>query len=339
MSLPEYVVINGKQVKVSSLPPAIRNSIVKAQTSPTGFLGSGSSANIKTSDPLRLKGLYDIMNDASRKPRERIRAREILINSGVKGTSLHLGGATPEVIKQLEFSRDNQKFSEKKIPIQNTITQKIKEGIVLGNSSTRPAKTKEVAERTFAIQQDFTKAKSQEVRDLLDSPEFIQLKQQGTQGGTVNTLEAYNQLLNSKGIAVPKFEAEIVNELAQADIIGETQTAQNINRILEQAGFGSVSTQVSLTPSGAGQLSGLQTNEALNGFQEQVNDIVVGSSAFGSGGGASDVRFTDLPSLAGLPAIEEEGGQGSIFDILLNPFVLLGVGAVILLLVFAGGKP
>jgi hypothetical protein len=280
--------------------------------------------------PSSLERLHNIMNDVTKEPRERIRAREILIKSGVKGTSLHLGGATPEVLKQLQASKSQQNFSEKKTALESQIQKKVAQGIVLGNSSTRPELSKQVAERTFAIQQDFTKSKSAEVRNLLDSQEFINLKQQGTQGGTVNTTEELNKLLNAKGIAVPRFEAEIVNELAQSDIIGEQQTAININRILEQAGFGGVQTTVS-----GGTLGGLESNEALGDFQTQVNEVVAGSSAFGSP--TSDVRFTDLGALGGLPApLEEEGG--SIFDILLNPFVIMGIGAVILLLVLAGGK-
>jgi hypothetical protein len=152
------------------------------------------------------------MNDPLQSPRSRIRARESLINSGVKHTSLHLGAGTPEVFAQLQASAGQQNFAEKQADILNQIQLLEKKGVVSGNSSTRPQLSKQVAERTFAIQQEYTRQKSQQVADLYTSPEFIELKQAGDSDGG-STFTKFQSLLNQKGISAPRFEMEILNEL------------------------------------------------------------------------------------------------------------------------------
>jgi hypothetical protein len=305
-------------------------------------------------------GINALLNNPNLSPREKARIREQLIASGAENTFLHLGAPTPEVVKQLTESAEQQNDVQKKFEILKQTQQLIDErGIVLGNSSTRPELSKQKAQQVFGIQQEFTKLKSQQVADALASPEFQAIKQAGTQEGTVNTTQALNDLLNRKGIAVPKYETEIVNELAQADIQGDFQTSQNINNILSKAGF---TTSVSVQD---GLLSGLETNPILQGSQEQINQVISGAPSVDSFQGVSfnskalqdgssislnkgltgassilastalpssisDIRFTDLPALAEAQAEGEGAGVGGgILGLLLNPIVLAGVAGVI----------
>jgi hypothetical protein len=340
MSSIEFVNLNGRQVAVSSLPPAIRDTIIRNANNPLTQSFEKFTPNPDSRTPNqdfrqlneRNLALLQTKLASASSPREMMKLREQAIKAGVKGSSLHLGGATPEVLAQLQKSRDQNNFLDKKQSIQKTIDQKVKEGIVLGNSSTRPNLTQQTANRTFAIQQAFTDAKSAQVRETFDSPEFQLLKQSGDSTGF-----GFADLLNAKGIAVPKHESLIVNELAQADIQGDFQTAQNINRILEQSGF---TDKVSVTN---GQLSGLESNPVLSSTQSSVNAILTGAPSilgtdlgFGNIDPTSDLRFSDLPALD--KPLEEEGfnGGAGILGLLTNPFILLGIGAIILFAILAG---
>lgn len=332
----EFVNLNGRQVAVSSLPPAIRETILRNANNPLTQSFEKFTKNPDSRTPnqdfrelnQRNLALLQQKLSSAKTPREQIRLREQAIKAGVKGTSLHLGGATPEVLAQLQKSRDQNNFLDKKQSIQRTIDTKVKEGIVLGNSSTRPNLTQQTANRTFAIQQAFTDAKTAQVRETFDSPEFQLLKESGDSTGF-----GFADLLNAKGVAVPKHEALIVNELAQADIQGDFQTAQNINRILEQSGF---TNKVTVSN---GTLSGLESNPVLSQTQDSINAIISGSPSIlastGAGFGNLDpnLTFADLPSLD--QPLEEEGfnGGSGILGLLTNPFVLLGIGAVILFII------
>jgi hypothetical protein len=308
-----------------------------------------------------MAGIQALLNNPNLSAREKARIREQLIASGADNTFSHLGAPTPEVVKQLTESAEQQNDVQKKFELLKNTQQLIDErGIVLGNSSTRPELSKQKAQQVFTIQQEYTKLKSQQVRDALDSPEFQQIKQAGTQEGTVDTTQALNDLLNRKGISAPKYETQIVNELAQADIQGDFQTAQNINQILAKSGF---TEQVTVQD---GLLSGLQFNEVLAGSQEQINQVISGAPSVDSFQGVSfnskalrdgssisintplqgsssilastqlpssisDLRFTDLPALA--QAQEEEGatlenGFG-LLGLLTNPIVLIGIALVV----------
>lgn len=356
MADPVYVNLSGKKVLFSSLPEGTQKALRNIQA---GKTASGTKSLItvqKTLGERREKGTlvkapafggslsqaFEIMNSASFTPRERMKAREQLIKAGVKGTSLHLGAPTPEVLAQLQKSASQQNFQEKRTDIENQIKLLEKKGVVSGNSSTRPELSKQVAERTFAIQQAYTQQKTDQVRALLDSPEFLQLKQSGDASGA-STFTKYQDLLNQKGISAPRFEMEIVNELAQADIQGDVVTAQNIQRILERAGF---TDSVSVASDGAGttQLTGLEDNPVLSGFQDQLNLVITGApslSAFGDGtfgDPISDLRFTDLPELGGADVDTEDTAGSGILGLLTNPFVLLGIGAIVLFIILLGGK-
>lgn len=351
MALPEYVNINGKLVRTSTLPPAIQKSVSnvtqgltpsgqnpltqaknftgKSKIAPSlvGILGSGSSSNISTKDPTRLKQLFDIMSSDQFTPRERIRAREILINSGIKHTQLHLGAGTPEVIAQLKNSANQQKFPEKKQAILQQIQELEKQGIALGNSSTRPELSKTTAERVFKIQQAYTQSKSKEVRDVLDSPEFKQIKESGGDIGGFGL----SDLLNAKGVSAPRYETLILNELAQKDIQGDNVTLSNINNILNRSGFTNT-----VTFTDKGELAGLENNPLLDRTQSTINQIIGGAGALGDLGiPTSDLRFSDIPALQEQIDESEDSTGSGILDLLLSPIGLIVIGVIAVLLIFA----
>ena len=270
-------------------------------------------------------GIQALLNNPKLSPREKVRLRAQLEAVTGKTVNLHLGSPTPEVIKQLEFQKSIQRDPIKQKDLEAQIKALNQRGVVMGNSSTRPAESRESALRTFQQQKAVTKQVGEQVRLVLESPEVQASKQAG--GG----IEFVNQELNRKGIAFPTFQREIINELAQVDIQGKTQTEENISRILDRSGI--INSQISLTPKGTLE-SGNSSSEILNPLFERINGLIEG------------VPNIDQPFLQGDPEfIPPEDQPAGILDklisLLSNPLVAIiaFIGFIILVLgVSSAGK-
>jgi hypothetical protein len=321
--LPEFVNIGGKRTLTSSLPPALRESIARSQISaPQPFLKNIVDPNSRTKN-LDAKIINDqnlaILSQqlaGASSPREAIALRERAINAGVKHTSLHLGAPTKEVLAQLNASKSQQNFQDKKISLSSQIEALEAKGIVAGNTSgdLGQARSRAKAQQVFSIQQQFTKAKSGQVREVLDSPEFSIIK---AEGGDVQGFDLAG-LLNQKGVSVPKFQTEIVNEIAQA-------------QILQRSGF---TNQVTVQN---GVLSGLQDNPLLSDTQSTINTILTGTPI-------TDFGFTSTDPLGGFDTGFFGGGE-SLQDVTeadgagiaqFLPFIIIGAVGIGLLFILRG---
>ena len=332
----QTVNLNGREVLLSSLPPAIRDAVLKnSQSSASAFLPNVVNPDSRTKN-LDAKIINDqnlaILSQqlaGASSPREAIRLREQAINAGVKHTSLHLGAPTKEVLAQLEASKSQQNFQDSKISIQSQIDGLEAKGIVAGNTSgdLGQARSRAKAKQVFSIQQQFTKAKTGQVRSVLDSPEFSVIK---AEGGDVQGFDLAG-LLNQKGVSVPKFQTEIVNEIAQADIQGDVQTQQNINQILQRSGF---TNQVTVK---SGILSGLQDNPLLADTQSTINTILTGTPI-------TDFGFTSTDPLGGFDTGFFGGGESLLDETDADgagiaqflPFIIIGAVGIGLLFILRG---
>lgn len=315
---PVFVSLSGKQVLFTSLPKGTQDALRKANIEQT----------------VTLSKTLDTFNSPFSTAREKIGARETLIKSGVEGTALHLGAPTKEVIAQLQASADQQNFSDKRDPIIRQIQELEARGIVSGNTSGKigQAQSKAKAQQVFSIQQQFTQAKTGQVREVLDSPEFAMIK---AEGGDIQGVDLAG-LLTLKGVAVPKFQTEIVNEIAQADIQGDVQTAQNINQILSKSGF---TEQVTVKQ---GVLSGLQANPILADTQSNINKILTGTPITDFGFVSTDPLEGLTPQGLGFFGAGESLPEATDadFDIkTILPFIVLGVIAIAVIFLITRGKP
>ena len=305
VSIPQFVNLNGRKTAFADLPKGTQDALIKrAREGDQAILnvlsqGSGTSNEISfTADQVigsQLSGtqktnlINKIVSNPQLSPREAIRIRERAINAGVEHTNLHLGSATPEVIAQLMASRDQQNFTEKRSTLQSEIDTLTDKGIVQGNSSTRPLTTQLSAMETFRRQQGFTKAVTSQVRTVLDSPEFLQAKESGA------TQEEINQLINSNVTPASKSNSAIINELAQADIQGDFQTARNIERILALEG---IITPVKVTQDSSALGASFTTSDSASQLPQlsQFQTILAGGL---DTSGISSNEFDD-PTILGL---------------------------------------
>ncbi len=264
--------------------------------------------------------------DPSLSPREAIRLREQLINAGVKGTSLHLGAVTPEVLAQLKASEKQNNFTTSKAQIRkNTNLAISKNGLGLGNSSTRPELTQQTAKKVFKIQKDYTQQVGSQVQGAYASPEFQAIKQGGSQGGKVNTNELFANLLNNMGIAVPTYHRAIITELAQQDIQGKQATEQNISRILSNQGFPAV--DVKITDQGT-----LNTGSAGGDLLPQIISSING----GISGGQIGSGELPSPTYGFDETAQDNAGGSGILGFLKNPIVLIVLVGIVLAILFRG---
>lgn len=306
VSIPEYVNLNGKRTAFADLPQGTQDALIKrAREGDQAILnvlsnGSGTfretsfTADQVISSPLsgtqKTNLINKIISNPSLSPREAMNIRERAINAGVEHTNLHLGQATPEVIAQLMASRDQQNFTEKKTNLQSEIDTLVDRGIVQGNSSTRPVQSQLTAMETFRRQKGFTKAVTSQVRTVLDSPEFQQTKQSG------GSLEEINHLINSNVTPASRSNSAIINELAQASIQGEDQTARNIERILSAEGI-TTPVNVKLDDSSLGAT--FTTSESASQLPQLQQFQTLLSGGFGDTG-LGNTEFTDEPTILGL---------------------------------------
>lgn len=259
-------------------------------------------------------------------PRQRIKLREQLIKAGVKGTSLHLGAVTPEVLAQLKASEKQQKFFEKKVDLRKLTNLAVSsEGLGSGNTSgaVGQARSRVKAQEVFAIQKAFTKSKGKQVQDVFSSVDFKTIKEGGTKGGTVKTFTSFQELLNKRGVAVPTYERAIVTELAQQDIQGKQSTEQNISRILSNQGFPTV--DVKITDQGT-----LETGSAGGEFLAPIiKSINAGLTGITDTGLPSPTFGFDEPT-----GEESQVGGFDIMNLLKNPLVwviILGIIGLVLI--------
>jgi hypothetical protein len=305
VSIPQFVNLNGKKTAFADLPKGTQDALIKrAREGDQAILnvlskGTGTSTEINfTADQVigsDLSGtsktnlINKIIQNPQLSPREAIKIREKAIKSGVEHTNLHLGQATPEVLAQLMASREQQNFTEKKTNLQSEIDTLVDRGIVSGNSSTRPLQTQLTAKETFRRQQGFTKAVTGQVRTVLDSPEFALTKQSG------GSIEEINQLINSNVTVASRSNSAIINELAQAEIQGEDQTARNIERILQAEG---ITTPVNVKLDGSSLGASFTTSESASVLPQlqQFQTILAG----GLDTTGIDTQFADEPTILGL---------------------------------------
>ena len=248
-------------------------------------------------------------------PRERIRLRESLIKSGVKGTSLHLGAVTPEVEAQLRASARQNKFIEKSSEIRKSKDLAVNTfGRASGNTSGAKgqAQSRANAEEVFRLQKAFTQAKGTEVMKNLQGSQFQVLKQKSSSGNLAG------EFIASKGIAVPTFQRELVNELAQENIQGKKVTEQNISRILSTSGFGDVPVSIN-----NGVIDVGTSNEILKPIIEQINGVFSGT---GQGTGLDFIPSFPDPTITG----GEEGVSDNGLLKYLPYVIIIGVVLVVI---------
>jgi len=281
------------------------------------------------------EGINRLLSNPNLSPRERVRIREQAIKAGVKGTSLHLGQATPEVINQLEKSKSQQKRPEKAAVIQQQIDVLKSQGIVTGNTSGAEgqARSKANAQAVFRIERKATESKNIQVRSALQSPEFIALKEKGVKG-------ANTTVLNQRNIAFPKVQTQIINEVAQVNIQGKTATQSNINSILEKAGLA----PHSITITDRGTLEGTPNTSKI---VQEINSILdVGNTGIGSDSAGVDNTVHEITDPITNLVNGDQGDQGTssgiadlINKIISNPLTLAVVGFAVILFVYASTKP
>ena len=275
-------------------------------------------------------------------PREAIRLRERAIQEGVKGTSLTLGAVSPQFISALESQRDIQNFPEKRAELQREIDLLNSSGRVatVNTSDLTRDESRQRANEIFNKQQGTTLAVNNQVINVLNSPEFQEIKERG------GSQDEVNNLLNKQGVTFSRSTQAIVNELAQADIQGDATTASNIQSILSREG---VTTTVTVrqdeTPLGAS----FQVAESARPIVEPIqvilgnipstagiqtfrpDEIIVGTtgtSVLGTGGSVSSGGgFGGVVSDVG-SVVDEAVGQTGI-----SPLVL-GIGVIGLAILF-----
>jgi hypothetical protein len=229
-------------------------------------------------------------------PRLAIRLREEAIAKGIKGTSLTLGSISPTALASLEMQRDIQNFPEKKAELQREIDLLKSEGRIatVNTSELSRDEARQRANEIFRKQQGTTLAVSSQVRTVLDSQEFQEIKARG------GSSEELANLLNNQGVTFSKSTQSIINELAQADIQGETQTSNNIQAILEREGVStSVNVRLDDSPLGAS----FTTSESAQQITQPIQTII-----------------STIPSLAGIQTFTPEG----------EPIVQGGLGSTVI---------
>lgn len=283
----------------------------------------GTALQRKQKNDALLKQYYLAMRKA-KTPREMIRVRESFLKQGLKGSYLHLGAVTPQVEAQMKFSEKNAKFPNKRAEIRKGLNLAVSTfGRGIGNTSGAEgqARSRAKAQEVFAIQQAYTKAKGQQVQKVYESLEFQKIRQGGSQGGTVSTFEAYQDLLNKQGVTAPKYESLIINELAQVDIQGIKSTERNISNILEGQG---ITVPISIVyNTGTPQLKTGSGNDYVSGVLDGIN------SGLANDGSLLPSNFIEsiLP-----PEDIPEGSKGGILEFLTSPIgiiLLVATGLII----------
>ena len=154
--VPEFVTLSGRKTLFTDLPIGTQQAVIDSIQK--NSLGS----KLVTFDSGNIQAINAELNEIGRTdPRRASKIRTQLINEGVKGTSLFLGTASPEVISALRTQASIQNDPVKAQSITDQADLLVREGRVSNLANTSNL-SKEVvrarAQTIFNKQQSFTKA-------------------------------------------------------------------------------------------------------------------------------------------------------------------------------------